>query len=214
MPRPRHSGTIDRIPVEPARASSPTPASRRRAQRQLVAFAGVLAVLETVVFVLPIGGQLTPFALVIIPAGPGLLLAAVSGGRVQVRALIRRVGRWRVPPGWYLAAVLIPLGEKVTVDVAAVLLGQTTPARLVAALTVGALAVPLVVVVPALLEEVGWRGYAVQTALDGGRSPLWAALVVGGLSCSSMCPSTSPGTNSTVCRSGRCPSRCWRHRCC
>ncbi len=37
------------------------------------------------------------------------------------------------------------------------------------------------VLVPALLEELGWRGYAVQTALDGGRSIAWATLGVGGL---------------------------------
>jgi membrane protease YdiL (CAAX protease family) len=37
----------------------------------------------------------------------------------------------------------------------------------------------MVVVVPAMLEELGWRGFAVQAALDEGRSPAWAALVVG-----------------------------------
>jgi membrane protease YdiL (CAAX protease family) len=36
-----------------------------------------------------------------------------------------------------------------------------------------------VVILPALLEELGWRGSAVQAAVDSGRSPAWAALVVG-----------------------------------
>jgi len=35
------------------------------------------------------------------------------------------------------------------------------------------------VVAPALLEELGWRGFGVQAALDAGRSPAWAALFVG-----------------------------------
>jgi membrane protease YdiL (CAAX protease family) len=37
----------------------------------------------------------------------------------------------------------------------------------------------VVVFVPALLEELGWRGFGVQAAIDAGRSPAWAALVVG-----------------------------------
>ena len=40
---------------------------------------------------------------------------------------------------------------------------------------------PLVVVVPAILEELGWRGFGVQSAVEQGRSPAWAALVVGKL---------------------------------
>ena len=40
---------------------------------------------------------------------------------------------------------------------------------------------PLVVVVPAILEELGWRGFGVQSAVEQGRSPAWAALAVGKL---------------------------------
>jgi hypothetical protein len=50
---------------------------------------------------------------------------------------------------------------------------------LLGALTVSAATIPLVVVVPAMLEELGWRGFAVQSAADDGRSPAWAAAVVG-----------------------------------
>jgi membrane protease YdiL (CAAX protease family) len=39
--------------------------------------------------------------------------------------------------------------------------------------------VHLVVLLPALLEEFGWRGFGVATAMEADGSPLWAALVVG-----------------------------------
>jgi membrane protease YdiL (CAAX protease family) len=32
-----------------------------------------------------------------------------------------------------------------------------------------------------MLEELGWRGFGVQTAVDGGHSPAWAALLVGAI---------------------------------
>ena len=85
------------------------------------------------------------------------------------------------PTPRYAAAIFIPVAEKVIVDVAGLLLGQTTPQRLVSALSIAALAVPLAVLIPGVLEELGWRGYAVQTALGGGRSVAWATLVAGGL---------------------------------
>ena len=71
------------------------------------------------------------------------------------------------------------MAEKLAIDLTGSLLGFTTPDRLFGALSASALVIPLVVLVPALLEELGWRGFGVQAALDDGRSPAWAALVVG-----------------------------------
>ena len=166
-----------RLPPQPAIGIR----DRRRTIRQLVAFVVLVFGLEAVVFLAPVSGQITPFALVVIPAAAGIIVSARAGGSRAVRTLADRLAVWRVRPRWYAAAILIPVGEKIIVDVAGLLLHQTTPQLLVSALTIGAVAVPLVVVVPALLEELGWRGYAVQTALDGGRSIAWATLGVGAL---------------------------------
>jgi membrane protease YdiL (CAAX protease family) len=120
-----------------------------------------------------------PFVLVLVPPVAALLVTAAHGGGADVRRLFGRLGRWRVGWSWYAAALGIPLVEKLVVDLSGIAFGETTPARLVDALTRAALLVPFVVLIPAILEELGWRGFGAQTAADDGRSPAWAALVVG-----------------------------------
>jgi membrane protease YdiL (CAAX protease family) len=118
---------------------------------------------------------------VLIPAAAGLVVSARSGGIKAVRTLLGRLGTWRVRPRWYAAAILIPVAEKIIVDVTGIALDRSTPQLLLSALGISAVTLPLVVLIPGMLEELGWRGFAVQTAVDGGRSPAWATLVVGGL---------------------------------
>ena len=167
--------------VRPQGPPTMGPPDRRSTTRRLAAFVILVFTLEAVVFLVPLGGQMTPFALVVIPAAAGIIVSARTGGSRAVRTLAGRLAVWRVRPRWYAVAILIPVGEKIIVDVAGLLLQRTTPQLLISALTIGAVAVPLVVLAPALLEELGWRGYAVQTALDGGASVAWATLSVGGL---------------------------------
>lgn len=158
------------------------PASRRKtlqASHRLSVFAAAVLVLEAVVFAMQLGGNVTPFVLVTIPAVAAVAVCWASGGRREVQTLVGRLFVWRVNARWYLAALGIPVAEKLAVDLAGTLLGFSTPDRLLGALSVSALLVPVVVVVPAMLEELGWRGFGVQAALDDGRSPAWAALVVG-----------------------------------
>jgi uncharacterized protein len=163
-------------------AASAASSARRtglRASYRLPVFASVVLVLEAVVVSIQPGRDVTPFLLVLIPAVAAVLVSAASGGRREVKGLIGRMSVWRVRPRWYLAALGIPVAEKLVVDISGSLLGFATPERLLGALSVSALVVPLVVLVPAMLEELGWRGFAVPAALDDGRSPAWAALVVG-----------------------------------
>lgn len=146
--------------------------------RKLLLFAAAVLVLEGIVMLAGPSPNLTPYVLVLVPAASALGIAAVDGRR-GVATLIRRAGVWRVRPRWYAAAIGIPVLEKVVVDVAGVALGATTPERLSHALTLSALLIPLVVLVPALIEELGWRGFGVQNAAEAGHSPIWAALTVG-----------------------------------
>jgi uncharacterized protein len=147
--------------------------------QRLLAFALLILGLEAVTFLAQPDPGLTPFLVVLIPPVAAVVVLAVSGGKGEMRSLFGRLGRWRVDARWYVAAIGIPLAEKVGVDLVGLAVGATTPSRLTDALTASALVVPLVVLVPALLEELGWRGFGVQTAVDGGHSPAWAAAVIG-----------------------------------
>jgi uncharacterized protein len=167
------------VGLEAGSAASTARRTRSRASHRLPVFAAVVLVLEAVVFSIQPARNITPFLLVLVPAVAAVLVSAASGGRPEVKGLIGRMSVWRVRPRWYLAALGIPVAEKLAVDIGGSLLGLTTPGRLLGALSVSALVVPLVVLLPALLEEFGWRGFGVQAALDDGRSPVWATLVVG-----------------------------------
>jgi CAAX protease family protein len=77
---------------------------------------------------------------------------------------------------WYLVH-LIPLGAFLAVDVVAIALGEPA-AGLFDKVFPAVLIVPLVVLVPAFAEEIGWRGYALPRTLTA-VSPLRAAIVLG-----------------------------------
>jgi len=109
-------------------------------------------------------------------AGFGTALA--ESGRTGVRALLLHVLRWRVRPVWYLAAILVPA----LFPVGGFLLGLAigTPVPPAPPLQVW-LSLPLLLValvIPAVLEEVGWRGYALPR-LQRRLGPLTASLVLG-----------------------------------
>jgi membrane protease YdiL (CAAX protease family) len=89
----------------------------------------------------------------------GPMLAAMVAARAEgtgVRALLRPLGAWRVPPAWYAAALLVPGGIFVAVASLYNALGHSerlfylpdTPAYVAAA-----------IVFP-IGEEIGWRGFA------------------------------------------------------
>lgn len=58
----------------------------------------------------PVRGPYLPFVAlgVLRPACAALLLSARSGGREAVRALLARMGAYRVHPRWYLIALFLP----------------------------------------------------------------------------------------------------------
>jgi membrane protease YdiL (CAAX protease family) len=90
----------------------------------------------------------------------GIGMAALESGGAGVRALLAQVIRWRVHPVWYVAAVLGPA----LFPAGAFLLGLASGNPPIPTPSVQVwLSIPLVLVaffVPALLEEIGWRGYA------------------------------------------------------
>lgn len=161
--------------------------------RQLALFAGLVLSLGTVTSLAGLDRAVTPFVLVLVPAAAAIGVSAVDGGHTAVGRLTGRVARVRVGVRWYVAALGIPVADKLLVDVAGIVLGMTTPGRLLHALTASAVVVALVVLMPGLLEELGWRGFGVQTAVEQGHSPAWAVAVIGPLFIALHVPLYLPG---------------------
>jgi len=149
-------------------------------QHRLAIFVGLVVALEAAIFAAQLGREATPFALVLIPTVVAVGLTAATDGVAGVKRLVGRLGRWRVGWRWYAAAVGIPFIAFAILAIGGVALGQFSSERLARNMTASALVLPLVVVLPAMLEELGWRGLGVQAAVDEGQSPMWAVIVVGG----------------------------------
>jgi membrane protease YdiL (CAAX protease family) len=108
----------------------------------------------------------------------GLGVAAAESGQAGARARVVQVVRWRVRPAWYVVAILgpalFPLGG--------FLLGLSVGNPLPPVLPLQVwLSLPLMLVallIPALLEEIGWRGYALPR-LQRRVGTLPASLILG-----------------------------------
>jgi len=149
-------------------------------RHRLLAFVVLVAALEAAVFLAQLGRDASPFALVLIPALVAVSISGLTDGGVGLKRLGGRVGRWRVGTRWYLAAIGVPLIGFVGVALAGLAFGEFSLERLTDTLTVSAVLIPLVVFLPGILEEFGWRGFGAQSAIEQGHSPAWAVVVVGG----------------------------------
>jgi uncharacterized protein len=125
---------------------------------------------------------LNPTSSPLVPFGPliaAVIVALLAGGRHELWALLRQLGRWRVHPLWYVIALLGPFvlaGLTAALAVAAGApvrgAGDYTNWRAITFFFFST------VIIVGLFEEVGWRGFALprlQLRLDA----IWAALVLG-----------------------------------
>ena len=131
-----------------------------------------------------IGGRtaLPPAAMVsIFILGPLLAAFGASAyeeGWAGVRGLLTQWVRWRVAPRWYAIALGIPALVVVASALLFLALGGPLPPALPGSIW---LAVPLMLiafVVGGLLEETGWRGYALPR-LQPRVGALWASIILG-----------------------------------
>jgi membrane protease YdiL (CAAX protease family) len=118
---------------------------------------------------------LLAFGLALPPALIAIGLAWREGNGA-LRRLLRSLTVRPADPKWYLV-LLIPVGAFLAVDLVAVALGEPS-AGLFDDVFPAVLIVPLVVLVPAFAEELGWRGYALPRTLTA-MSPLQAGIWLG-----------------------------------
>ncbi len=125
---------------------------------------------------------LNPTSSPLVPFGPliaAVIVALLAGGRHELWALLRQLGRWRVHPLWYVIALLGPFvlaGLTAALAVAAGApvrgTGDYTNWRAITFLFLST------VIIVGLFEEVGWRGFALPR-LQLRLNAIWAALVLG-----------------------------------
>ena len=113
-----------------------------------------------------------------------IVVLAMTEGKAGLLGLFRRMVRWRIPPGWYVVALLLPAVLAAVATVLNVLLGAEPPSAAELNGWTGLFAIfAIVLLVPGLggaWEEPGWRGYALPR-LQSRRSALVASLILGAL---------------------------------
>jgi len=109
------------------------------------------------------------------PSVVGILLTMVVDGREGLKELFSRTVRWRVHTLWYAAALLLPVTMfGLSYVIQGLLGGPRTPINFIGQL---AFFIPVALMAP-LLEEFGWRGFALPR-LQRRYSALVSALIVG-----------------------------------
>jgi membrane protease YdiL (CAAX protease family) len=120
-----------------------------------------------------VSSALPLLAAAIAPGLVAVLVVATTDGGGGVRALLGTLARWRVRPGWYLAAIGIPVAAGIAAAGCGLALGSTPRVDLA-----GVLPLAPVIVLFAAGEELGWRGFLLPQLL--GRMPVIpTALVLG-----------------------------------
>jgi membrane protease YdiL (CAAX protease family) len=123
----------------------------------------------------------------IVSFGPFLaavVVLAVTEGKAGLLGLFRRMVRWRVAPGWYAVALLLPAVLAASATALNVMLGAQPPSATQLGAWTGIFSTfAIVLLIPGFggaWEEPGWRGYALPR-LQSGRSALVASLILGAL---------------------------------
>ena len=110
---------------------------------------------------------------VMIPTIVAVALVGIMEGRRGVGAFLRESFHWRSPLKWYLIAIALGIVIHFGSSVLALLTGAI-PAIEITAPNAAIAIIPIA----ALLEEIGWRGFALRRLLDE-YSPFAATLVIG-----------------------------------
>jgi len=125
---------------------------------------------------------LNPTSSPLVPFGPliaAVIVALLAGGKPELWALLRQLGRWRVHVIWYVIAFLGPFVVAVVTAFLATAAGAQV--RSTGDYTdwqaIGVFFLTAMIIV-GLFEEVGWRGFALPR-LQHRLAAIWAALVLG-----------------------------------
>jgi uncharacterized protein len=113
-----------------------------------------------------------------------IVVLALTEGKAGLLGLFRRMVRWRIAPGWYAVALLLPAVLAASATALNVLLGAQPPSAAQLGAWTGIISTfAIVLLIPGIggaWEEPGWRGYALPR-LQSRRSALVASLILAAL---------------------------------
>jgi membrane protease YdiL (CAAX protease family) len=143
----------------------------------VAAYLVVTVGLSVLVFLIPAPDEGTLLGLLLLatifPTAVAVGLTWFLDGRSAAGRFIRESFRWRSPLLWYLAAIGLGFAIQLGSSILALLLGQISRLEIRPPL-----AILVAFVLFALLEEIGWRGFA-QRRLMRQNNPFVAVLIVG-----------------------------------
>jgi len=153
--------------------------SARREQYALTAYLILTPLIcLAIALFLPLSPEVIALLILLIISIMAILCTALSEGRRGVVELLKKLLDWRISLKWYLAAMLLPVGIILVSGVLALFLGWIPRFEIrVPAFSQLVFNLILVILI-AVLEELGWRGYALPKLL-GYRSPLTSSLIIG-----------------------------------
>lgn len=133
---------------------------------------------NAVALFLPIPTTSIALLIILIPVIMAILLTALAEGRQSLTTLLKKLIQWRISLKWYAVAMLMPAGIILTGAVLAFMLGWTPAIEFSIPERSMLIANGVVAMIVAIMEEFGWRGYALPRLLAR-RSPLTSALLIG-----------------------------------
>jgi len=146
-------------------------------ERAVAIFCVVTVALSFATYLLPLPREALAFVLVAIPTLMALILAVVTEGLAGIGRLLRQLGRWRVGLRWYVVALGLGLALRLAMSLLGLALGLIPSLQLRPLSPAEFVLLALLPLLPAFLEELGWRGYALPRLLER-YSPLAAGLIL------------------------------------
>ena len=127
---------------------------------------------------LSLPSEVVPLILVFIPAIIAILLTAITEAGKGVGLLLRKLTQWRIGLKWYFIALGLALVTRLAISLLAILIGWTTTFSLYDWMPLQYVFIGIFTIIGAVMEELGWRGYALPKLLAR-RSALASALIIG-----------------------------------
>ena len=116
--------------------------------------------------------------IVLVPSILAILLAGMTGGRKSIANLLKKLVQWRVSFKWYAITLVLAFAVRLSMSLVGLVLGWISQIQIRAWTPVQFVSLFVLLYIAAMLEELGWRGFALPKLLAQ-RSALFSGLLVG-----------------------------------